>query len=404
MKTASLLAEQLSRSCFDSPLLYDEMAEDAYSVSVVIPTYNRCLFQEDERNPLFWCISSIRQQSMDDLEVIVVDDASTDFTHIKMEQLSELNSNLKLRYVHNEGRMGSSKSRNIGARLTGNELILFLDDDCVFLCKDALVAAAYSFREMERLEHDVGAMHLSVYYRSNRFKDILPVKEILGIDYENARIHCSTNSFPRERSRLGEDDYFEGTGLLRPLEVDNLAGVFLSKRRAFLDVGGFTESFPTPALGEEHELAQRFTKNSYDLFYSPEPTSAVLHFKYGRVDKEPIMQLVPVINNAVEQPLSLEEMIDESRILREDTGNVVTVMEALYSYVYGRLAIFKDNDLSKQKFVERVKDQIIEKNQYRYFNQKLDDRDQREKICMDAIGSAEKRSSATHARSEKGSN
>jgi glycosyltransferase involved in cell wall biosynthesis len=398
------LAEKISRLSSDAASSYDGIAEDAYSVSVVIPTYNRCLFQDSERNPLLWSISSIRQQSVDDLEIVIVDDASTDFTQMKMAQLSDLDVNLKLKYVRNERRMGSSKSRNIGAKLASNEVVLFLDDDCIFLSKNGVAVAAYSYKEMEKEGHDVGALHLSVYYRSNRFKDIFPVNDILGIDYENARIHCSTNSFPRERSHLEEDDYFIGTSLLRPLEVNNLAGVFLSKRKTFLNVGGFPESFPTPALGEEHKLAQMFTRNNYKLFFSPEPTSAVLHFKYGRVDKEPVMPTVSAINNAVDLPLSLEEMIDESRTLKKDTGNSVTVMEALHSYIYGRFMLFKDNELSKRKFIERVKDQIIEKNRYSYFNQKMDDRRLRESICTNAIRVAKKGSRAAHTISEKKEN
>jgi len=359
-------------------------------VSIVIPTYNRCLYQNDERNPLMWCISSIKQQTFEGIEIIVVDDASTDMTYTKMEQLcgEDLNG-IDLKNLRNEERKGSSISRNIGASLASNELVLFLDDDCIFMSKDAVAAAVYSFEETEREGCDVGAMHLPVYYRSNRFKDVLPVKEILGIDYENARIRCSTSSFPKERAELKVDDYFKGTHILKPLEVNNLAGIFLCKREVFLDVGGFSDYFPTPAFGEEHELAQRVTKSGYKLFFAPEPKSAVLHFKYGREDKEPVVPFVPLHDKAVEFPLSLKEMVDESRIVRGDTGNAVTVEEGMYSYVFGRLMIFSGNDSCKRRFKERVKDEIIENNRYVYFNRKVNDRDLRERICLDAISAAE---------------
>ena len=55
-------------------------------VSIVIPTYNRCLHPHNERNPLMWSISSIKQQTYEDIEIIVVDDASTDNTHTNMTQ------------------------------------------------------------------------------------------------------------------------------------------------------------------------------------------------------------------------------------------------------------------------------------------------------------------------------
>ena len=235
----------------------------------------------------------------------------------------------------------------------------------------------------------MGAMHLPVYYRSNQSKDVLPVNEILGIDYEKARINCNTSSFPEELNELTEDSYFEDTNILRPFEVNNLRGVFLCNRQAYIDVGGFPNYFPTPSLGEEHKLAQRLTKGGYKLFFSPDPKSALLHFKYGREDKEPIMPLVPLYDNAVEFPLSLMEMVDESRYVRDDTGNAVTTEESMYSYVFGRAMIFSCTDSSKRKFRERVWNEIIVNNMHTYANQKLDDRDLRERICLNAFSAAE---------------
>ena len=34
--------------------------------------------------------------------------------------------------------------------MASNELVLFLDDDCIFMSKDAVAAAVYSFKETER--------------------------------------------------------------------------------------------------------------------------------------------------------------------------------------------------------------------------------------------------------------
>jgi len=305
--------------------IIDEYPE---GVSIVIPTYNRCPYPNDERNPLMWCISSIKQQTYEGIEIIIVDDASTDKTHTQMIQKrgEELNG-IDLKYLRNEERKGSSISRNIGTSIASNEVILFLDDDCIFMSKDSMITTIYSFKETEREGNNVGAMHLTAYYRSNRFKNVLPVKDIWGIDYENTHIHCSTSSFPKERAEGKGDDYFKGTHILKPLEVNNLAGVFLCKKEAFLDVGGFSDYFPTPALGEEHELAQRFTKSGYKLFFAPDPKSALLHFKYGREDKEAVVPFGPLHHNAVEFPLSLKEMVDESRIVRDYTGNAVTVEE-----------------------------------------------------------------------------
>jgi len=362
-------------------------------VSIVIPTYNRCTHQNDERNPLMWCISSIKQQDFENIEIIIVDDASTDNTNKKMKALcSAKQESISVKYVKNKKRKGSSVSRNTGVGLASKELVLFFDDDCIFMNKEALSSSVYAYRETEREGNNMGAMHLPIYYRSNRSKDTRPVHEILGIDYEKARINCNTSSFPLERNELNQENYFKNTTILKPLEVNNLRGVFLCNRQAYLDVGGFPDYFPTPSLGEEHKLAQKFTKSGYKLFFSPEPKSALLHFKYGREDKEPVMPLVPRFDNPVEFPLSLEEMVDESRFVRGDTGNAVTTEESMYSYVFGRLMIFNCRDSSTRRFKNRVKNEIIEDNRHDYANRKLYDKDLREKICYEAFSAAENKS------------
>jgi len=350
----------------------ENISDNMSGVSIVIPTYNRCLYHDNERNPLMWCISSIIQQNFAGVEIVIVDDASTDETSKKMKTLcSEDVNGVDIKYVVNEERMGSSVSRNIGVGLSSKELVLFFDDDCIFMSKEALSSMVYSFNEKQRQGNPMGAMHLPVYYRSNQSKDVLPVNEILGINYEKARINCNTSSFPEELNELTEDSYFEGTNILRPFEVNNLRGVFLCNRQAYIDVGGFPNYFPTPSLGEEHKLAQRLTNGGYKLFFSP------------------IMPFVPLIDNAVEFPLSLMEMVDESRYVRDDTGNAVTTEESMYSYVFGRAMIFSCTDSSKRKFRERVLDEIIVNNMHTYANQKLDDRDLRERICLNAFSAAE---------------
>jgi glycosyltransferase involved in cell wall biosynthesis len=206
----------------------EKISENVDGVSIVIPTYNRCHHKENERNPLMWCISSIKQQNFENIEIVIVDDASTDMTNNKMNKLcSEAPNGIEVKYVINEERKGSSVSRNIGVGHATKELVLFFDDDCIFMNTEAVESAVISYKEKENAGNNMGAIHLPVYYRSNRPKDILPVEEILGIDYENAKINCNTSSFPLEQIESKEEHYIEDTDILNPLEVNNLRGVFL---------------------------------------------------------------------------------------------------------------------------------------------------------------------------------
>ena len=105
-----------------------------------------------------------------------------------------------------------------------------------------------------------------------------------------------------------------------------------------------------------------------------------------------VIPFVPLFDNAVEFPLSLMEMVDESRYVRDDTGNAVTTEESMYSFVFGRAMIFGSNHSSKKLFKERVNDEIIVNNSHSFANLKLNDRDSRERICLEAISAAETKS------------
>jgi glycosyltransferase involved in cell wall biosynthesis len=89
-------------------------------ISIIIPTYNRARFL-----PL--AIESVLRQSVKNLEVIVVDDGSTDNT---LDIVQALSSDHRIRYVP-QVNSGRSIARNHGAHLAKGEFIGFLDsDDC----------------------------------------------------------------------------------------------------------------------------------------------------------------------------------------------------------------------------------------------------------------------------------
>jgi glycosyltransferase involved in cell wall biosynthesis len=85
-------------------------------VSVVIPTYNR-------RHLVVEAIESVLAQTYRPLEIIVVDDGSTDGTE---EELSRFKD--KLRYLRQENR-GPSAARNLGIRAATGEFVALLDSD-----------------------------------------------------------------------------------------------------------------------------------------------------------------------------------------------------------------------------------------------------------------------------------
>jgi glycosyltransferase involved in cell wall biosynthesis len=91
-------------------------------VSIVIPTYNRLA-------RLKQVIAAVERQTyaLDEIEVIIVSDGSTDGTH---DYLATIQTPLNLRFVP-QANAGPAAARNNGIRSASGEYILFIDDDVV---------------------------------------------------------------------------------------------------------------------------------------------------------------------------------------------------------------------------------------------------------------------------------
>lgn len=90
-------------------------------VSVIIPTYNRARYLGE-------AIDSALGQTFCDLEVLVVDDASTDDTAAVLARYGE-----RIRVIGLERNGGPSAARNAGLAAARGDLIAFLDSDDVWL-------------------------------------------------------------------------------------------------------------------------------------------------------------------------------------------------------------------------------------------------------------------------------
>lgn len=89
-------------------------------VSVVIPTYNRS-------DLLSRSLDTILKQTYTNLEVIIVDDNSTDDTSDVVDQYIQRDDRIK--YLKNDENKGGGFSRNRGLQNANGEYIAFLDDD-----------------------------------------------------------------------------------------------------------------------------------------------------------------------------------------------------------------------------------------------------------------------------------
>jgi glycosyltransferase involved in cell wall biosynthesis len=146
-------------------------------VSVLIPVYNR-------EKLVIGCINSVLQQSMSDLEVIVVDNASTDGTWNTLQKISEQDS--RVRIFRNESNIGPVKNWFKCLEYSNNKSefikILFSDD---WLEPDYLKEAMLLFSNesigMVGSQVHIHDKHHQIYYKNDQGSTFSSRKFIEGV-------------------------------------------------------------------------------------------------------------------------------------------------------------------------------------------------------------------------------
>ena len=93
---------------------------DPNMISVIIPVFNA-------ENTLTVCIESVRAQTYKDIEIILVDDCSTDDSFAICKEYEK--KDFRIKAIHHEDNKGVSVARNSGLRLSTGEYIAFVDSD-----------------------------------------------------------------------------------------------------------------------------------------------------------------------------------------------------------------------------------------------------------------------------------
>lgn len=100
-------------------------------VSIVIPTYNRAVFLRE-------LLESLVTQAYRPIEVLVMDDGSTDTTAVQVREFDAVpRDGVSFRYEFLEGRGGAQVARNRGVELATGDAFMFVDSDDV-LAPDGL--------------------------------------------------------------------------------------------------------------------------------------------------------------------------------------------------------------------------------------------------------------------------
>jgi len=203
------------------------LADDALSVSVIVPAYDEAVVLEN-------CLSSILTSDHHDLEVIVVDDGSTDDTLLIARRFAEADDRV---VVVTQPNAGKGAALNAGIARSRGDILLFVDADGIF--------QPDTVTEMLR-----------------------------GFDHPRVGAVCGDDrpvNLDRPQTRLLALISHVGTGLVRralhmiralPIVSGNI-GAF--RREIIESVGGFDET----TVGEDLELTWRARRAGFHIAFRP---------------------------------------------------------------------------------------------------------------------------------------
>lgn len=217
---------------------------DKYKVSVIIPAYNAQ--QTIER-----CIKSVLKQSLNCIQLIIVNDGSTDNTEYIISRFEC--KNVK---VLNKSNGGVSSARNAGIKLSEGKYLFFLDaDDNIDF---DLLKEMYYFAEEHKIDL-VACNHIennATLYKGNanltpefiasshekigeKIFDIFP-KSACAKLFRKDIIDKNNILFPLDM-HLGEDLYFTYTYLLHVNKIAKVCGSFYNIEN--ININSLSKSF-----------------------------------------------------------------------------------------------------------------------------------------------------------------
>lgn len=175
-------------------------------ISVIIPAYNA-------ENTIEQCVESVRCQSFDNIEIIIVDDGSTDST-LRISKNLEVKDD-RITVLHKENG-GSSSARNAGIKkANGNYLVFFDCDDFIdiSMLEQLYLSAKKTDSDMVMcgITIDYTEQNYSVKksFQNNSFaKDSNDIAKLIMESFENGMLYSPCNKLYKRDIILNEKIFF----------------------------------------------------------------------------------------------------------------------------------------------------------------------------------------------------
>jgi teichuronic acid biosynthesis glycosyltransferase TuaG len=139
-------------------------------ISIITPSYNSAKFIGET-------IKSVRKQTYQDWEMLIVDDCSTDNSKDIIKEYSDNDARIKL--IALEKNVGAAEARNIALRKAKGRYIAFLDSDDLWLPEKLNKQLAF----MKKTKIDFSFTAYNRISESGKYINTIPVPKT--IDYHN---------------------------------------------------------------------------------------------------------------------------------------------------------------------------------------------------------------------------
>ncbi len=222
------------------------MAKSAL-VSVIIPTYNL-------KNTLVECLHSIVTQTYYNLEIIVVDNGSTDGT---AEFIKRKFPQIKL--IRNVKNLGVTGGTNRGIKYAHGDFVWLVDHDNIL--NRRMLATMIKLAQSDQM---IGVVTPKIYYWEN--------KKVIWSAGTGVNMITGQN-FSREGPDRGQYDKVEKV----PIAPAN----FLIKKEVIDKIGLYDDTYITSY--EDADFSYRVRQSGYIIMYTPK---AVCYHKFPLLDKE----------------------------------------------------------------------------------------------------------------------
>lgn len=198
-------------------------------ISVIVPNYNNEEYIEE-------CLDSILSQTYSALEIVIIDDASTDSSIEILKRYEELHPNIKV--IYNQINQGVTKNRDIAIQQSSGKYITTLDSDDFYT-------------DQQKLEKEIALIKT---FEEKGKTNIIAFSNIVLVNKNGKRL------YPNAKNNIREGDIFVNI-FARDCMVPR---DFIFTKEQYYVVGGFDLDIP---IYEDWDLKLRLAKQN-EFYYT----------------------------------------------------------------------------------------------------------------------------------------